>query len=487
MIGYGGQALPPGKGLGGQGRTILALSHPNPDTDYNNATARTIFRREDGTSYMDPSPGGVKTLDRAPPTHEKKAIALGSPAFWRVNIALFGAGLSTFSTLYCVQPLMPLFSRHYRVSPADSALSLSLTTGVLAVAMLFAGRLADRFGRKPVMATSLLLSALLVLATGLAPDWPVLLLMRALLGITLSGVPAVAMAHINEEMETDAVGLGMGLYIGGSAVGGMSGRLLSGVLASLWGWRAALAAIGLGALVTTALFWGFLPPSRHFTSRLTPLRSALASLREPFQDVGLRWLFAEGFLLMGVFVTYYDYLGYRLMAAPYRFNEATVGLLFSVYLVGIFSSSWMGHKAGRMGRRRVFWTALALLLIGILFSFCAQVPLILLSLTALTFAFFGGHSIASSWVGRRAQAKTEAASLYLFFYYLGSAFVSTCGGAFYARWGWNGVADLLTVLATAGLVIAWHLRRLVPIQTLASLGTPLTPPGRSPRQDPGGL
>ncbi len=436
---------------------------------------------------MDPGPGCVKTLNGVPPTPEKKTIALGSPAFRRVNIALFGAGLSTFSTLYCVQPLMPLFSQRYRVSPADSALSLSLTTGVLAVAMLFAGSLADRFGRKPVMTASLLLSALLVLATGLATDWPVLLLMRALLGITLSGVPAVAMAYINEELETDAVGLGMGLYIGGSAVGGMSGRLLSGVLASLWGWRTALAAVGLGALIATALFWRALPPSRHFTPRPTPLRNALVSLREPFQDLGLRWLFAEGFLLMGIFVTYYDYLGYRLMAAPYRFDEATVGFLFSVYLVGIFSSSWMGHKAGRMGRRKVFWTALALLLIGILLSFCTQVPLILLSLTALTFAFFGGHSIASSWVGRRAQAKTQAASLYLFFYYLGSAFISTCGGVFYAYWGWGGVAGLLTVLATTGLVIAWHLRKLAPIQTLAPLGTPLRRPTDHHAADPGAL
>ncbi|MHB1512577.1 MAG: MFS transporter [Acidiferrobacter sp.] len=430
---------------------------------------------------MNQSPGCTGTLDSAPPTREKKPIALGSPAFRRVNIALFGAGLSTFSTLYCVQPLMPLFSRHYGVSPADSALSLSLTTGVLAVAMLFAGTLADRFGRKPVMTASLLLSALLVLATGLAPDWSVLLLMRALLGITLSGVPAVAMAYINEELDTDAVGLGMGLYIGGSAVGGMSGRLLSGVLASLWGWRAALAVVGLGALVATALFWRSLPPSRHFEPRHVPLRSALMSLRAPFRDMGLRWLFAEGFLLMGIFVTYYDYLGYRLMAAPYRFNEATVGLLFSVYLVGIFSSSWMGHKAGRIGRRKVFWTAPALLLFGILLSFCAQVPLILLSLTALTFAFFGGHSIASSWVGRRAQAKTQAASLYLFFYYLGSAFISACGGVFYARWGWNGVAGLLTVLGTAGLIIAWRLRRLVPIQTLAPLKAIVAPPDGSPQ------
>ncbi len=402
---------------------------------------------------------------------DENAITLGSAAFRRVNVALFGAGLSTFSTLYCVQPLMPAFSHHYEVSPADSALSLSLTTGVLAVAMLFAGTLADRLGRKPVMTASLFLSALLVLATGLAPDWRVLLVMRALLGITLSGVPAVAMAYINEELHVEAVGLGMGLYIGGSAVGGMSGRLLSGVLASLFGWRMALAAIGIGALIAAFAFWRFLPPSRRFVPHHVAWRTSLASLGEPFQDRGLRWLFAEGFLLMGIFVTYYDYLGYRLMAAPYHFSEAAVGLLFSVYLVGIFSSSWMGHKAGRLGRRRVFWVALALLLAGVAVSFCTQILLILLGMTVLTFAFFGGHSIASSWVGRRAQAKAPAASLYLFFYYLGSAFVSTGGGILYARWGWSGAGGLICGLAGLGLLIAWHLRTLVPVHALTPVAS----------------
>ncbi|MEW5298302.1 MAG: hypothetical protein WDW36_001442 [Sanguina aurantia] len=66
-------------------------------------------------------------------------IRHGTPAFRRTNMALFAAGFATFGLLYCVQPLMPEFTRAYHVSAATSALSLSLTTGVLAIAMLFAG------------------------------------------------------------------------------------------------------------------------------------------------------------------------------------------------------------------------------------------------------------------------------------------------------------------------------------------------------------
>src|SRR5699024_5257855 len=126
------------------------------------------------------------------------------------NLALFAAGVATFGLLYCVQPLMPEFSREYGVSAAASALSLSLTTAVLAGAMLFAGARSDAWGRKPVMALSLFSSAVLVLLTALAPGWHMLLVLRTLLGLTLSGLPAVAMTWLSEEVHVESIGLGMG-------------------------------------------------------------------------------------------------------------------------------------------------------------------------------------------------------------------------------------------------------------------------------------
>lgn len=169
---------------------------------------------------MTPAPVPITTA----PIHH------GTPAFRRTNLALFAAGFATFGLLYCVQPLMPEFSNDYGVSAAVSALSLSLTTGVLAFAMLFAGILSDAWGRKRVMVVSLLSSALLVLLSAVMPNWPTLLLVRTLLGLTLSGLPAVAMTYLSEEMDVESIGLGMGLYISGSAVGGMGGRLITGVL-----------------------------------------------------------------------------------------------------------------------------------------------------------------------------------------------------------------------------------------------------------------
>ena len=406
---------------------------------------------------------------------DEDLIRHGTPAFRRTNLALFAAGLSTFGLLYCVQPLMPLFSAHYGISAAASALSLSLTTGVLAFAMLFAGGVSDAWGRKSVMVASLLSSAVLVLLTALMPNWYALLTVRTLLGLTLSGLPAVAMTYLTEEMHAESIGLGMGLYISGSAVGGMSGRLISGVVADYFGWRIGVAVVGVVGLICGVIFWQALPPSRYFRPQALQWRALLSRFATMFRDAGLPWLFAEGFLLLGAFVTVYNYLGYRLLAPPYNLSQTVVGLIFAIYLVGTFSSAWMGHLAGKLGRRKVLWTALALMLFGVTCTMMTPLWLIILGITAITFGFFGGHSIVSSWVGRRGgAAKAQASSMYLFSYYMGSSIAGASGGLFYADYGWQGVALFVGVLVLAGLLIALWLYRVQPLPQLVTPPAPMS-------------
>jgi YNFM family putative membrane transporter len=409
------------------------------------------------------------TVDAIPTIHH------GTPEFRRTNLALFAAGFATFGLLYCVQPLMPGFSHDYGVSAAVSALSLSLTTGVLAFAMLFAGALSDAWGRKSVMVASLLSSALLVLVTALMPNWPALLLVRTLLGLTLSGLPAVAMTYLGEEMDAESIGLGMGLYISGSAVGGMGGRLISGVLADFFGWRIGVGVVGVIGVLAGLIFWRALPSSRHFAAQPLRWRILLKRFTGMFRDRGLPWLFAEGFLLLGAFVTVYNYLGYRLLAPPYNLSQAAVGLIFGIYLVGTFSSAWMGHLAGQLGRRKVLWSTFALMLVGVALTMMKPLPLIMLGIVAVTFGFFGGHSIVSSWVGRRAgAAKAQASSMYLFSYYMGSSVAGASGGLFYAAHGWNGVALFVGVLVLAGLLVALRLFTLPPLVNVPTPPTPMS-------------
>ena len=391
-------------------------------------------------------------------------IRHGTPEFRRTNLAMFASGVATFGLLYCVQPLMPEFSRQFAVSAAQSALSLSLSSGVLAATMLFAGPVSDAFGRKKIMTISLLASAVIVLLSAAVPDWRSLLLLRALLGLTLGGLPAVGMTYLSEEVHPESIGLGMGLYIGGNALGGLGGRLVAGALTDFFSWRVGMAAVGAVGLAAALVFVHLLPPSRRFASQKLHLGSALSRFGGLFRDAALPSLFAAGSVLLGGFVTVYNFIGYRLMAPPFALSQTVVGLIFGVYIVGMFSSSWVGHVAGRLGRRKVLWSMFVLELAGLGLTMTHHIVPIVLGIAVITFGFFGGHSVVSSWVGRRAGASKAAASaMYLFSYYLGGGIAGSAGGLFYASHGWNGVAAFVAGLTCLGLLVAWRLYHLAPL------------------------
>ena len=175
-----------------------------------------------------------------------------------MRIALFLAGFATFALLYCVQPLLPVFGQVFRVGAAGASLALSLSTGCLALSILGTTPLAAALGAKRMMAASMILAALCDLACAAAPGWTALLALRTLEGLLLGGVPAVAMAYLSEEAAPAELGSVMGLYVGGTAFGGMAGRVGTALVANLGGdhgsWRLALVAIGSCCLMAALLF-----------------------------------------------------------------------------------------------------------------------------------------------------------------------------------------------------------------------------------------
>ncbi len=390
-------------------------------------------------------------------------IEKGSPAFMKTVLALFSGGFATFALLYCVQPMMPLLSREFSINAAQSSLVLSVSTAMLAFGLLVTGPISDRIGRKPVMVFALLCAALSTLASAVMPSWELVLATRALVGLSLSGLAAVAMTYLSEEIHPQHIGLAMGLYIGGNAIGGMSGRLITGVLIDFVNWHTAMLAIGGLALVAALVFWRVLPDSRNFRSQTLNPRSLLDGFVMHFRDAGLPWLFLEAFLLMGAFVTLFNYIGYRLLAGPYHMNQALVGLLSVVYLSGIYSSAQVGALADKMGRRKVFWASIVVMAGGLLMTLANPLAMIIVGMLVFTFGFFGAHSVASSWIGRRAlKAKGQASSLYLFCYYAGSSVAGTAGGVFWHQWGWNGIGLFIGSLLAVALLVAVRLSKLPP-------------------------
>jgi len=382
-------------------------------------------------------------------------IQKGSTRYWRSISALFLGSFVTFALLYCTQPLIPVFSEQFNLTPAHASLSLSLTTGFLAASMLIISWLSDGRGRKLIMTISLLGSAVLTVVVAFTDNFVLLLTLRAVQGIMIAGFPAIAMAYINEEFDPAITGLVMGIYVSCTSVGGLFGRIIISTLTDFFSWHIALAGIGLLSVVVSIWFWFSLPDSEHFLPNKRLLREMIPALSRNLHHSTLLSLNGIGFLIMGGFVTLYNYIGYSLMSAPYNLSQTAVGCIFFVYLVGTFSSTYMGRLADHIGSSRVLCLSIGIMLSGCLITLNGNLYVKILGVAILTFGFFGSHSVASSWVGKCGGVdKAQASSLYLLFYYVGASVIGYMGGKFLSWYAWDGVVFLISISLSIALLLA---------------------------------
>ncbi len=420
-------------------------------------------------TMMNDSSPGTEGLRCA--TSETTWIQGGTPAFRRAMRAMFYGGFATFALLYDVQAVLPLLAAEFKLTPAAASTAVSCATAALALMLIPAGMLADRFGKKTVMTAALALAALFTLAAATAPNFQMLIVFRTLVGLSLAGLPAVAMAYLGDEIEAKSLGRAMGLYIAGNALGGMSGRYIAATISDFASWRVALAALGLLSAFAAYEFNRCLPPAKHSRKSAINFPELLRDARAHVTDGGLPLLFAVGFLVMGTFVSLYNYLGFHLKEAPFNLTTREMGAVFLLYIVGIWASTWTGRLADRVGRRNILWMMAIVIGLGLLMTLSGKLPIIILGVAIFTFGFFGAHSIASSWVGRRAlKAKTLAASMYLGSYYLGASLIGSLSGLLWKMDGWVGVSAGLGGTTLACLVIALKLRTLAPVRRNESTG-----------------
>lgn len=380
----------------------------------------------------------------------------GSSGYRRILIGLFAAGIATFGQMYSTQGILPTVAHALEVNEASAALTVSTATLGLAVSVLGWSWVADRIGRAPAMKIALSISLVLGLLTPLAPGFTTLLVLRSLEGLALGGVPALAVAYLAEEIHVRHVSLAAAIYISGTTVGGLLGRVITGPFADLGGWRLGVTAGGVLSAIAAIIAITLIPPAQGWirpTGRPTTSvrEGVLANLRDP----GMLVLYGQAALLMGGFVATYNYLGFRLEREPFGLPVAISSQIFFAYLGGTVSSSVAGRLAATHGRRKVMLTCVVITIVGVVMTFPDNLAMVLTGLVVLTTGFFGAHGVASGWVGARARVgKAQASALYNLFYYGGSSLFGWLLGYAYVV-GWWGVATAVLALALTSLTWSW--------------------------------
>ncbi|MCR8941963.1 MFS transporter [Streptomyces sp. OUCMDZ-4982] len=394
----------------------------------------------------------VITSRAAAPASTAGRLEPGRPGYRKMSFALFAAGVAAFALLYSTQALLPAISTAYGASAGQASWTVSAATGALALCVLPLSALSERFGRREMMTVSLTVAVVVGMLVPFAPSLGWLIALRAVQGAALAGLPASAMAYLAEEVRPRALIAAIGLFVAGNSIGGMSGRILTGWVAQAWGWRAALAAVGVLALACAVAFHFLIPRARNFTPGTLNPKALAKTVATHLSNPLLVRLYAIGALFMTVFGAVYTVIGYRLVDEPFSLPQGVVGSIFLVYLVGTVSSAAAGRLVARLGRRGALYLAVSTTAAGLLLSLSDALLAVLAGLVLITAGFFAGHAVASSSVSRTATAgRAQASALYQSAYYLGSSAGGTLGAVAFHTGGWAATVAL-GLLAVLGVV-----------------------------------
>lgn len=365
------------------------------------------------------------------------------------------SGLSVFAQLYLFQPMLSELQASFGVSLATGSLAVSASTIGMATGLFLFAFKADTFKRERLMSLSLILSALLTITSAFMSHFVLLLLLNFLKGIALSGVSAVALAYLSDEIEPGKIGLAISLYLSGNTIGGMTGRVAGSLLAGWGGWQQAVWVIGITSLLLGFLFYWKIPASSQVSQNSISIKEKLQQMKDLLSKRLFIGMYLIAALAMGVFVSVYNYISIQLESPRYGLPHQMIAMIFVMYLTGVAGSIIVGKLSDKHRPERLLRYSLILLVAGLSMLLIPRLWALIAGLGILTFAFFSTHTIASRIVSVNAsRSKSSATSIYWLSYYAGSSIIGSLTGIILTRFGWDTFVEILLMLTTLSYLIS---------------------------------
>lgn len=374
------------------------------------------------------------------------------------QLAVGLAGYFCFINLYSPQAILPLLSKDFGAGAAQ--ISTIITAGTLAVALTapFTGTVADVLGRKRVIVSAMVALAVPTVMASLAPTLSALVFWRFVQGLVLPPIFAVTIAYIGDEWSPREATAATGVYTSGASLGGFSGRLFTGFLSDLFGWRIAFDVLAAMTLIGAILVFRLLPREQKFV-RSEGLIASGKQMLHHFRNRQLVATYAVGFGVLFNFIATFTFISFRLAAPPYNFSATLLGAIFVVYLAGSASTPLTGRAVSRFGRRHFMIGIIVLWGVGTLLTLAASLWLILLGLTLSAGSGLMCQSVSTGYVTITAKAgRSSAVGLYVTSFYLGGSFGAAIGGVVWTLGGWPGCVGMVVAMLTVMVLIvalAW--------------------------------
>lgn len=285
---------------------------------------------------------------------------------WKRNlwICWFGSFI-TATGLSQITPVLPLYIEQLGITNTSaveqwSGIAFGITFIASAVFSPIWGRMADQYGRKPMLLRASLGMAIVISLMGLVNNVYQLVGLRLLMGF-ISGYISSAITLIATQTPREYSGWALGTLSTGAAAGSLLGPLIGGYLAEIMGIRAVFFAIGVLLLLTFVAT--VLLVREEFTSSMQkPLRLyevwALIPDRKSIVAMFIT-TFIMQLALMSIEPIITVYI--KQLSSHEHYIALISGIAFSAPgIASILASSQLGKLSDRSGPRKVIlWSLIA--------------------------------------------------------------------------------------------------------------------------------
>jgi MFS transporter, SHS family, lactate transporter len=335
----------------------------------------------------------------------------------------------------------------------DVTIAITLTLAMRPIGAYLFGRAADRFGRRPTLMVNVLLYAFLEFASGFAPSFTVLLVLRALFGVAMGGEWGVGASLTMESIPPHARGFVSGLLQSGYPAGYFLASIVYGLLYQYIGWRG-MFMVGVVPALLVFYIRRTVPESPSFKPA-TSSASTLAIVKSHWQlgIYAVLLMTAFNFFSHGTQDLYPTFLQVQHQMSPHE-----VSLIAVIYNIGaIIGGLSFGALSERFGRRRIIIIAALLsLLVLPLWAFATSAVWLAVG------AFLMQVTVQGAWgvipVHLNELSPDEARGTFPgFVYQLGNLIASanaTLQAAIASHYGGDYAFALAVVAGTVAVVIA---------------------------------
>jgi len=368
-----------------------------------------------------------------------------------------GAGFSVAS-IYYSQPMLAILSGDLHASVTASGLVPTLTQMGYALGILLLAPLGDRHDRRTIITIKGVLLTLALLLSAAAGNIMVLLAASLAIGITATMAQDIVPASASLSPEAQR-GKTVGTVMTGLLLGILLSRVVSGLVAQVFGWRVMFILAAALVLMMTLILWRRLPHIAPSTSLSYP--ALLASMRHLWRQHGelRRAALAQGLLSVG-FSAFWSTLAVMLHN-HYGLGSATAGAFGLAGAAGALAAPLAGAMADRRGPALVtqFSTALATVSFAALFLLpLLPVPaqLALIVICAIGFDFGVQATLVSHQTlifGLEPAARSRLNALMFTGVFIGMAIGSALGSLMLEKAGWPGVVALLTLAGAGSFIV----------------------------------